>query len=50
LIPDGVLVIVPFPVPVLETLRINVLRVDVNDAMTDLVSVIGTWQDPVPEQ
>jgi hypothetical protein len=48
LIPAGVLEIVPFPVPALETLRIKVLRV--NEAVTDLVAVIGTWQDPVPEQ
>lgn len=48
LIPAGVLVIVPLPAPDLDTLRINVLRVKV--AVTDLVAVIGTWQDPVPEQ
>jgi hypothetical protein len=48
LIPAGVLLIVPLPAPALETLRTNVFRVKV--AVTDLAAVIGTWQEPVPEQ
>jgi len=40
LMPAGVLVIVPCPVPVLEIPRVNVLRENV--AVTDLVAVMGT--------
>ena len=48
LIPAGVLVTVPLPAPALDTLRMCVMRV--NEAETDLAAVIGTWQEPVPEQ
>jgi hypothetical protein len=48
LMPAGLLEIEPLPVPDLETLRINVLRVNV--AVTDLAAVIGTRQVSIPEQ
>ena len=44
--PDGELVTVPSPV--LETVRVEVLSVNV--AVTDLAAVMVTWQAPVPEQ
>jgi hypothetical protein len=46
--PDGLLVTVPLPVPVLLTVNEYVLRV--NEAVTDLAVVIVTVQVPVPEQ
>jgi hypothetical protein len=48
LIPAGELVIVPLPVPDLETL--SVLMSYVKIASTDLAEDILTWQEPLPEQ
>lgn len=48
LIPAGLLVTAPVPVPTLETERLKVCRLNV--AVTDLAASMVTVQVPVPEQ
>ena len=50
LIPAGLLVIVPLPDPILDSVRSNALAASVNVAETDWLELIVKTQVPVPLQ
>ena len=48
--PDGLLVTVPEPTPLLLTVSVLVATLALNVAVTDWFPIIGTTQDTVPVQ